>query len=444
MNSRYQKTDGSAILALLIFVLILSSISGTYLSVANQELKMALRTARLQGAMNVAEAGAEEAIYSILKENWGSAGWSEIQSNEYLKSFSLTQYYNTEGIGKVYVNNNDATAPILLCEGRVTGSFGEVRKQIRIDLKTRGLFANGLTSKDGVTMNGNNVFVDSYNSNDGPYEPLINQNDRGTVGSVSVKVDAGDIQNAEIYGYVATGGSAPQVGSKGRIYGKDTPSGTKIDETRVSRDFYAEFESITNPFDMSSASTSINPNSTIGSPGASSPEIYKVHDLDVGSSDVLTIDGPVVIEVDDDFEVKGEVKITDNGKVQFYVKDDISVGGNGLVNENEPSRLAIFGMNTNPGEQDIKLHGNGALSAAVYAPYADLDLKGGGSKGVFFGAAVADEITMNGNYEFHYDEALDDFNTKRQFKIIHWEEIIAASDRADFEDESSLTNYVQP
>ena len=56
--------------------------------------------------------------------------------------------------------------------------------------------------------------------------------------------------------------------------------------------------------------------------------------------------------------------------------------------------------------QDIKVAGNGQLSANVYAPNAAVILNGGGKNGVVFGGIVAFSATITGGQSFHFDEAL--------------------------------------
>ena len=73
--------------------------------------------------------------------------------------------------------------------------------------------------------------------------------------------------------------------------------------------------------------------------------------------------------------------------------------------------------------QTIKLHGNGAAQAAIYAPNADLELKGGGGTGVFMGAAVVKTAFVNGNFEFHYDEDLSNLGSSGVYLVGGWREL---------------------
>src|SRR5690606_7825926 len=107
-----------------------------------------------------------------------------------------------------------------------------VTRQVRVELSRRSPFANGITARDGARFKGGNSTVDSYRSSLGP-PSASNRFDNGSVASVSVEVDAVDLSNATIYGYVATGAMMPKVGPKGRVMGADTPAGVRVDTNRI-------------------------------------------------------------------------------------------------------------------------------------------------------------------------------------------------------------------
>tara|TARA_B110000037_G_scaffold222664_1_gene298645 strand:+ start:39763 stop:40377 length:615 start_codon:yes stop_codon:yes gene_type:complete len=182
----------------------------------------------------------------------------------------------------------------------------EVSNQIRIDLSSGGLFANGLTTRDGVRMNGNKIAVDSYKSSDGAYHATNNRNDNGSVASVNVAVDAVNLQNADVYGYVATGGSSPLVGNNGSVTGADTPGGVSVDPNRVSTDFYAEFPPISAP--AMGAPVTVVPTSN-GTHTLASPE-YELTSLTSTSQINYSISGDVTMIVNGDISVMGEITIT--------------------------------------------------------------------------------------------------------------------------------------
>lgn len=415
--------EGSTILAALMLGLIVASIAGLYLRSVTQEIRYTYHTRLMLSAVNVAEAGVEDALYAIQYNDW--TGWN---SGAYGYSYSRTLYTGNRGeVRRVntFIDTTDVSAPKILSEAIMTHDIGiEIRKQIRIDLDRSGVFSNGLTSRNGVTMNGNNVAVDSYNSGNGAYHAGLNRNDNGSVASTSVSVGAVSIQNADIWGWVATGGGMPQVGSKGSVLGADSPSEAKIDPNRISTDFYAEFPAVSAPT-LSSPSTSLA-TWTMGTPHISSE--WKLSSLSVGSGKTLKVSGDVILVIDGDIDVKGEIFVETGSSLTVYVKGDVDIGGNGIVNDkNPPADVVLFSTAKEGDGKQIKLHGNGALSAAVYAPFADVELKGGGSSGVMYGAVVGNEITLTGNYEFHYDEALSDYGTNGSYRLESWRELNDAS-----------------
>ena len=79
--------------------------------------------------------------------------------------------------------------------------------------------------------------------------------------------------------------------------------------------------------------------------------------------------------------------------------------------------------------QTISLVGTSQLGAAVYAPYAAVSIKGGGSSGSFQGAVVGRTITMTGNSNFHYDEALAVGGASNPVRPGRWRELRTAAER---------------
>ncbi|WP_309387386.1 DUF7305 domain-containing protein [Cerasicoccus frondis] len=402
-----------------------------YLRNAVQEMKYSERTFALQQSINLAEMGAEDAIWAMNNDDW--SGWTELASDRYYRNYRPS---GNEDNVYVYIDTQVKSNVWLATGSEVTVTSGSVEKQLYIRLGYRSMFANGLTAKNQVLMNGNQVSIDSYDSTNGAYNSATNYNDGGSVASTSVEVDSVSIQNADVLGYVSTGGAYPKVGSQGSIKGFNTPNGQKIDPTRVAQDFYAEFPDVSVP-STSGAHYSVS-GSTMGASGLDTT--YAFYDMTIGSNSTLYVEGNVTLVVADDLRVRGQMILMPGATLKVYVKDDLEVGGNGILNLNgKPEDLQIYG--TANYSQDIDLHGNGALNAVVYAPNANLALKGGGNSGVFYGAAVAESIEIKGNYEFHYDEALKDFSPDKTYQMLEWRELTAANDRYPLKTPTSLTTY---
>ena len=420
MRSATNSRSGSAVLAALIVGVLVSGLAATYLRTAYQDYRYSRELLMAFQALNLAEAGVENAIYSYNTGNWN--GWNLESTGNYSRTFHIA--HNR----KVQVITDPSARPIVIfAEGLVDNTATpQISRQIIVELNKRGLFANGLTSKSGIVLNGSKISVDSYSSSKGSYHSTLNRGDKATIASTSIVSGIVEINNAEIWGYVATGGGEPDIGPNGSIRGEDTEAGVDVDSDRVSYDFYADFPEITAP-SMDGAQTTFSGGS-IGSPGNTSR--YNLSSLNIGNGSTVTVYGDVTIVVDGETDIKGELIIDPDSSVEIYIKDDMNVGGNGIVNEgSEPSSLQIYAVGNNVGE--VKMHGAGTLYGVIYAPDSNVDLKGGGSVASVFGAIVADRITMNGNYSFHYDEDLADLG-ESGFSVSVWQELVAASDKKNY------------
>jgi hypothetical protein len=285
---RFRSRRGSILIAAIIFTTIMSFLLGSYLKMASTELRMADRNYTMSALVNLAEAGAEEAMWSIKKNDW--SGWTQTGSIYKKQINSVFVAYGKTGTINVIVDQRGAN-PLIFAQGKTTQSNSQtVLKQLKLELYTRSLFAMGLVAKDSVRFSGGSAKVDSYQSSTGIPHSSFNRSDNGSIGSISVDTDAVDIANAEIYGYVATGSAWPDAGPNGMIYGSTTPSGVKIDTSRVSTDFSAEFPDVIVPTQAAPILALPAGNAmTIGV--ALTKKDYKLTDVEVKSNQSLTIVG---------------------------------------------------------------------------------------------------------------------------------------------------------
>jgi hypothetical protein len=99
-----------------------------------------------------------------------------------------------------------------------------------------------------------------------------------------------------------------------------------------------------------------------------------------------------------------------------------AINGNGIANDTGLAKnFAYYGL---PGNTSITITGNGSFFGTIYAPEADLNLKGGGKSANedFTGAAVVKSTTMTGNFNFHYDESLSRVTTLGGYDVVSWAE----------------------
>ncbi len=99
-----------------------------------------------------------------------------------------------------------------------------------------------------------------------------------------------------------------------------------------------------------------------------------------------------------------------------------TVYGNGVLNS--PGYAADFILYCAPTVTSFTLNGNGTFVGVVVAPSADVALNGGGTTVTdFVGCLMANSVTLNGHFNFHYDEALGGNKSFGRFLITSWNEI---------------------
>lgn len=120
---------------------------------------------------------------------------------------------------------------------------------------------------------------------------------------------------------------------------------------------------------------------------------------------------------------KDAIVIGPNGSLKLYMAgSQTKIAGNGVVNKNgNAMSFQYYGLDSNT---SIDISGNGQFTGVLYAPNASLFLRGGGANAEdFIGAIVANNITMNGHFNFHYDENLARQGPARRYLISSWNEV---------------------
>ena len=157
-------------------------------------------------------------------------------------------------------------------------------------------------------------------------------------------------------------------------------------------------------------------------PNAEGADKYQVIRLTGSNGDGVNIEGTNTLTlysgryVISDLDIKGgaSLKIVQNNgdPVVLYITNSarvdevvtVSISGNGIANTSTSSGLQIY-SNTS---STLKLNGNGALRAVIYAPNGKLDLNGGGNSGYLVGSYLGKEVTFSGtNPKAVYDESLN-------------------------------------
>lgn len=451
--------------SLLIVAMLLSAVIGislvSYLSLGRTTMEISHRALYNGAAMNLAENGLEYALYAINKDsyNWSSGGWT-------VSGTAARQKWTSSGLGsgstgetRAYVYDySGGAAPKVVARSivSVANSGRPVEKWIEVQLRKTSKFSNGLVAKDTINFNGNSASVDSWRSDpdNNPATPPIPysagvRRDSGSVGSISVSVNALAVGNADIWGYASTGGALPNVGPNGLVGPFGTSSGT-MDMSRVSTDFTTSFDPVTAPaatynLYISGGSSVISNNESLpraGDPVSADGYYYIQADSVNFTNKVLTITDKVVLKLTNTGTAidigggSGELRINSGAELQVYGEGKMKISGNGIMNggttnatANQPSKCQFYGTKTT-GTQEIEIAGNGVLSAVVYAPQGSVKINGNGDVS---GSIVAKDITVVGNAAFHYDESLANFGGNNPYRVSKWKELTTATDRAAYE-----------
>jgi hypothetical protein len=487
---------GSVLVTALVFAAVIAISLTSYLRLASNSNKLSYRSHYAGVAMNAAETGLELAMWSINKTRAGSDdawnNWDTTGGSTARRTFPLGDVSGGGSVSvKVLVSDRNLASPSPYAVARaiVTPVDGApIEKWIKISLRQRNRFSNGLVSKNSITFSGNNAYVDSYDSALGPYDASTNRNAKGSAGSASVAVDSLSVGNADIFGYVSIGTAnydGLKVGSQGKVTGDFNASGGTVDYTRVATNFTANFEDVSAPAvaatDLGTVSSDLtlpaDPVNDVKLTAADGTVTYYYSAAEISlNGDALTISPGynVVLVVTGDIDIGGNQGTIDvsgtqdpdtgdlvESSLNLYVTGDVSIAGKGMINSvtstttseqtvvqrirgvltsvvetvtttstsaGRPKNLMLWG--TGDDSQTIKVSGNGSLSAVVYAPNATIEAKGGGNSGAIYGSFIGDTITITGNDGFHYDESLKDLDSGEPLGIEKWDEFVAQADRA--------------
>lgn len=447
LRSRPRSERGAVLIVALLLAALIAVGLASYLNLNLSSSRLAERSFRSYGALNLAEAGAEEAVWSFNRHSGGAAdawsGWStSAGSNAAWQRFSGFEFgRNTQGWVQVYVDNHrpgPTARPRVLTLATIGPPGGSaVTRMLEVSLRRRSAFAGGLVAKERIVFSGQQTSVDAWNSDpDGdPSTAAVayateHRTDRGSIASRATYTGSVLINHADVWGTVSTGGAAPEVGTNGRIRGQDTPADVMIDPRRITTDFNAAFPAVLAPADGTPLA-SIPP--VLGTAGSATR--WRSQSLTLSGNETLTILGDVTLVLTAGagataLSVTGNASIIipEGSRLVLFVQGNVHLAGNGLANQNpQPGTFQLWGTNDTVGGQSILLAGNGALKGAIYAPEGDVSIVGNGD---VMGAIVGRSIQLTGNATFHYDEALAEGHGNEPFTIGRWREITDENDRA--------------
>jgi Tfp pilus assembly protein PilX len=438
---KHRKSEqGATLVTSMVLSLILCTVTGSFLNVLVQEYKITHRSHNYASAINLAEAGIEEAICMLNygQSNWTGAGWTQSNGTNYTKTVTnVTPNASSDPVGSYSITVYGATNeyPLIVASATTVADYSgsALNRTVRAQLKRRPTFHWGLLAQNRIDMNGNNLKLDSFDSSDptasnwdaskgyGTYNSAKRKDngDAATNSGLTNSISAG---NADIYGRVATGpGGTVSIGPGGFVGTISNHTSGVINPDRISHSVYVDLPAGVAPF-SSGISLGAIVNSTTLSGGAGMPVDYVTPSISLSGSKVLTFAGGYTrIYVSGDISVSGlaSIAVAEGAKVEIYVSGAVLIAGNGLVNHtNRAENFQLYVV----GSQNVSISGNGNFVGVVYAPRSNVSLDGGGTTGDVVGAIVGNLITLNGHMNFHYDEALRKMGPFRGWNVVSWEE----------------------
>lgn len=164
---------------------------------------------------------------------------------------------------------------------------------------------------------------------------------------------------------------------------------------------------------------------------AANSAVYYDYILGTGNYELASLSGKVLVTGQASLWVTSSLNISGQGGIwiqpgaslNLYVSAaTASIAGQGVVNYNaDVNSFYYFGL---PSNTKLSLSGNGQFTGAIYAPNAEFTLGGGGNDVYdFIGSSISKSVKMNGHFNFHYDEALEDNGPVRMYVVTGWNEI---------------------
>ncbi|MBU6400903.1 MAG: hypothetical protein KGS61_11335 [Verrucomicrobia bacterium] len=445
--TRARRTEqGNVVFVCLILAGIVGYLLASYLTLVEGQHLATARSQSWNVCVPVLEAGIEEALTHLqyctstnlvaTVTNLSSDGWAlDSTGTNYFKARDL-------GDGCSYVARISTTLPPIITStgtAPIPLSGTNLSRTVQCTTQRNALFAKGMVAKGQIDLNGNNIATDSFDSADpnystnGVYWPGHTKSN-GDIATDSGLTNSLSVGNATIQGHVSSGpgqntievGPNGSVGSAAWIQGGNTgiqPGWSNDDMNVAFPDVQAPFSSgYSTPAGGSVGGT--NYTYVMGSGN------YELSTLSLSGQNQVLINGNAVLYVTGNVSLAGNAQliIATNASLMLYVGTantnapvSVSLGGNGIANQGgNAANFYYFGL---PSNTSLSLSGNATFTGAIYAPEAAFTLGGGGSGTYnFVGGSVSATATMNGHYNFHYDENLARVGPARGYVVTSWNE----------------------
>jgi hypothetical protein len=421
------KTQGSTLMITLFMVCLLGFFVYAYLYLARAQRTLEARSQAWNSALALAEAGVEEALAQLNpgapapNVDRSANGWGAASGGLY---GPVTRTFSNLGTYSVVVTTDPF--PIIYSTGYVAVPYlsDTISRGIRVITTNTALLTAAMATQYNIDLKGNGVGTDSFNSaiptlSSNGYYVASKASTNGDIASIAGIVNVG---NGNVNGSVLLGPSAT-----------DTISKNGFVSGGVSNDFNVTFEDVVLPSStwLPTPSTNLVINAITYN--------YVFPDLPISAGGVTTyysisgLNGNLYVGTNQNVTVlitgnasPGTIRVagtgTSAGKLSIYMDGtSFTLTGNDTVDGGNAANLSYFGTTNNT---SITFSGNASFTGTIYAPEADFKLGGGGNNTYdFVGASVTKSVTMNGHFNFHFDENLLTAGPREGFVAHSWSEL---------------------
>lgn len=386
MSINLKNKNGSAILATLALMIIITLVGIAAVDQATTDIDMSFNQQHHDQAFYIADAGLKRAVAKIAENPKWDTGFVDVRFSS----------------GSYTVKIIDSLTNPALIDTIIIQSFGELdNSQAAVETWLVPLEINpfkfALFGDEKVEIK-NSMYTDSYNADSGLYAATV-LNEEGSVGSngsIFLKngsVIGGDAMTANDTGLVMEPGAIVMGDTSSTVPEQEMPS-IPDDEfawaelnndamTGISGDF--DYNPLTNDFNADRGGVVF------------SEGVYYFEDF------ILDKDAELIIPADE--------------KVVIYVTGRLEIKNSGDINAaGDPSDLTFMS------NSDLVLKNSGTLTGVFYCPDGTADMRNSSD---FYGAVVANDIICHNAAGFHYDRSLGNIIKKSTTEKdqIAWREI---------------------
>jgi Tfp pilus assembly protein PilX len=428
---RGKSQQGSVLLIVVAICVILGLSVASYLTLINFQYRLAVASRAWNTALTISEAGIEDGL-AQLNVNFGTNYSSSAQTNWSLTGtvYGPRTLTMSNGSFSAIILSSDP-CPTIISTGYVSVPYTSqsMRRVVRATTTNIPAFLIGMAVQLDIDTKGQNLTVDSYDSTDPNHSTngLYDASTRLAGGDVATMGGFVNVQNASIYGKLMTGPGASYTIGNGTVGDLNWNVKGQIQDGWYKNDFNMLFKDVTAPFTSGSSVTPVN--SGTNTYVLAGGDYFVDSDFVLSQGETLYVAGNSRLYVTGNVTMKSQnecfITLAPGATLKLYVgtTDGAAVSA-ALTQVNNTGNASSFQYYGLPSNNKITWNGNNVYMGTVYAPQADLEAGGGGSTVMDYqGACTVNSVSLNGHFNFHYDENLRRSGPNSGFTITSWREL---------------------